>query len=578
MSASHTLQSFGRTGDILLQKNVITREQLNLCLLAQNGLSNIGQSPRIGELILEYGFATQSEVEDAIVKTGRTADDLGGIAFPMPLLKRIKAYPLGLIDGVLRIAASGTFDKADEEDILAVAADAGLTVKTIEIVPCDRMEVLQSINRLATPDRMLVAAELREMPSRMDDSAFINQVINHIFVDALQSRASDIHIMSSRQPEYCWIAYRIDGHKRYSYMVAPDAMSVIATRIKSDAGMDYSDTMHPHDGRTSIRYNGRQIDIRVSTLPVDFGETIVIRLLDSGSIPSISRLFSMHPPVAHHIDQIIAKDIKGGGVFLVTGATGSGKSTTLNAILRAMDRSRRSIKTVEDPVELRVPLVGHAQVNESAGLTYGKVLRSLLRQDPDVIMIGELRDEDTVSIALKAAETGHMMVSTLHTGSVAESVNRLLNMMSDNTRNIGKSVLSGILKGVVNQKLIRRLCSKCSQLHTPDAKDIALLSEAIGEENLPKDFYRSPGCQRCDDTGYFGRAVVPEALFISNRHETRVKFEEILSNNRPFHEVFSLTGVTWYSREQAITVLLKDGVVDITSALSLLEKNSETPK
>lgn len=558
------------TGEWLLRRKVISRDQLDLCIRAQAGMSALGRQVKMGELLLSYGFAPRPEVEAAIASTGQVADGLGAFTFPIPLLKRLKAYPMSLHSGVLRIASAGSLDEADKADLLAAAIDAGLAVDSIEAVPRDRLEVLGSINGLSSPDQATVAAELGELTSRLDDGAFINQLITHVYIDALQSRASDVHLFVSADPDYSWIAHRIDGVLRFTYMVAPESMAVVATRIKADAGVDFSDNMHPHDGRTTIRYNGKQIDIRISTLPVDFGEKIVLRLLDSSSIPTVSRLFTSHPLVSHHINQIVAEDQKSGGIVLVTGATGSGKSTTLNAILRGMDRSRRSIGTVEDPVELRIPLVGHTQVNEVAGLTYSSVLRALMRQDPDVIMVGELRDASTVETALRGAETGHMMFSTLHTDNVSESVNRLLGMMSPDFRNIGKYILAGSLKGVVNQKLARRLCSKCAQPSDPDEASLRLLAEGIGDGSMPREFMMATGCPRCNGTGYLGRVIVPEALFIGSDHGTRAQLESILINDQPFRDAFDLPGIAWYPRRQAVGAVLAASLIDVPTAMALL--------
>lgn len=561
-----------QTGEWLLSRGLVSRDQLNLCLRAQASLPNVGIRQRIGELILDYGFASRADVEEAISATGKIADGLGAFSMPTPLLKRLKAYPIALHNGVLRVAAASTLNDIDKEDLLTAATEIGLKAAEIEIVPTDRMEVLGSINRLSSPDQTMVSAELAELPRRINDSAFISQLIKHLYIDALQERASDIHFLVSSEPEYNWIVHRIDGVLRFTYMVAPDAMSVIATRIKSDAGVDFSDTMRPHDGRTEIHYNGKKVDIRVSTLPVDFGETIILRLLDSSHTPSLSSLFALHSSVLFHANQIVASDQKNGGVVLVTGATGSGKSTTLTAILTGMDRSRRSIRTVEDPVELRVPLVGHTQVNEAAGLTFSKVLRALMRQDPDVIMVGELRDGDTVETALRAAETGHMVLSTLHTDNVAESLTRVLGMMEPGFRNIGKYILAGSLKGVVNQKLVRRLCAKCAQVGKPDADALDLLNQSIGADNMPANFHLAVGCPRCNDTGYYGRVIVPEAMFIGADHETRAAFESILIKDQPFRDAFDLPGVFWYPRRQAVAAVLAAGIVDAITALSLLDR------
>jgi type II secretory ATPase GspE/PulE/Tfp pilus assembly ATPase PilB-like protein len=387
----------------------------------------------------------------------------------------------------------------------------------------------------------------------------------------MQERASDIHFHVSQNPRYCWIAHRIDGVLHFVYMVNPIAMSAVATRIKSDAGMDFSDTLRPHDGRTEIHYNERKVDIRVSSLPVDFGEKLVLRMLDSSNTPPLSLLFAAHPLVRQQIEYVVSSTQKSGGVMLITGATGSGKSTTLNAMLASIDRTRRAVVTVEDPVELRVPLVGHTQVNEAAGLTYSKVLRTLLRQDPDVIMVGELRDEDTVETALRAAETGHLVLSTLHTDSVAESVTRLMGMMETSFRSIGKYIISGSLKGVVNQKLVRRLCTKCTKQGSPDVETLEALKRALGEDGMPATFNVAVGCPRCNDTGYYGRVPIPEALFIGTGHETRAALETILVKELSFRAALSLPGVLFYPRHQAIAAVLASNIVDAETALSVLD-------
>lgn len=563
--------SYSRTGDVLIKLGLITPVQLDLCLRAQAELRLAGKSAKIGEIIVDYGFASQLDVDAAINVTGTVSGGLGGITFPMELQKRLKAYPLHVQNGILHVAAANSLDESEKREFMAAAAEAGLVIGDVQVVPHDRRHVLNATNSKTTPDSVTVSAELAELTQRLDDSSFITMMIEHLFVDALQSRASDIHLYVSKSPELCWLAHRIDGQLQYKYMINTEAMAVLATRIKSDAGVDFSDISRPHDGRTDFRFNGKHIDIRLSSMPVDYGESIILRLLDSSSIPSIGRLFDVHAPIAEELLGITASAQKSGGILLVTGATGSGKSTTLNAVLRAIDRSRRSIRTVEDPVELRVPLVGHTQVNEAAGLTYSKVLRSLLRQDPDVIMVGELRDSDTVETALRAAETGHMMLTTLHTGTVSESVTRLQGMMESSFRGIGRYILAGALKGVVNQRLVPRLCAKCLTQDTPSEAQLELLRSVIGEEHMPPRFYTAIGCSRCESTGFYGRVVVPEALFIGPHLKTREMLEDILINERPFRDAFALPGVTWYSRAQAVGAVLGTGHLDIVSALNLLE-------
>lgn len=562
-----------QTGEWLLHNGLLSHAQLDLCLRAQSTLANAGTGShkKIGEIILEYGFASRADVETAISSTGRSADGIGGITFPTEVLKRLKVYPSSLHQGVLRVAVAGTLTEPARQELLDVAIEAGLHVESIETVPTNRLEVLNKINSLSSPDQNIVAGELSNLVAKIDDSAFITQVIQHIFADALQSRASDIHFWVSAKIEQCWIAHRIDGALKFVYMVAPQALSVIGTRIKSDAGIDFSDVMRPHDGRTSTLYNGKQVEIRVSTSPADFGEKIVLRLLDSSATPSLNVLFVQHRLVRENLNQIVSAEGKGGGIILVTGATGSGKSTTLNAVLTKIDRSRRTVVAIEDPIELKIPLVTHIQVNEVAKLTYASILRATMRQDPDVIMVGELRDSETVETALRAAETGHQVYSTLHTDNVAESVTRLMGMMEPGFRSIGKYILAGSLKAIINLKLVRRLCVACNDAGTPDDEAIALLSQSLGEGALPEKFHVSVGCSRCNGTGYHGRVIVPEAMFLGHDHKTREDLELILINDRPFREAFSLPGVVWYSRRAAVSTLLHAGVLDAITALSLLD-------
>jgi type II secretory ATPase GspE/PulE/Tfp pilus assembly ATPase PilB-like protein len=562
-----------RIGDTLIQKGLINQNQLNLCLHAQRTLSAIGKKTKLGEVIADYGFARHVDIEITMTELGNKAEGIDSFEFPLHLLKRIKAFPIGLKDGVLQIASAGMLDEIDRLDIVKAANELGLSVSSIDIIPKNRIEVLQALNKMALPDRATLTADFSAFAKNINDSAALTKIMTNLYVDALQSRASDIHIFVAKSAENCWIAYRIDGALNFIYLVEPEVINVLATRIKSDAGIDFSDVIHPHDGRTTFKYGGRNIDVRISTLPVDFGESLVMRILDSTKTPSIYNLFSSHVPVMENLSRIVDMDTKAGGMLLVTGATGSGKSTTLNALIRAIDRSKFSIKTVEDPVELNIPLVGQTSINEMAGLTYAKILRSILRQDPDVIMVGELRDSETVETAFRATETGHMVMTTLHTGSVAESFTRLIGMLDADFRNIGKYILSGSLKGILNQKLSKKTCNKCLHEVTPDALLLAKLQIIYPHKHVGEHkFFASKGCERCNNTGYYGRVIIPEAVFISGDSATREEFENILLNDHSFKQIAHLKGVTWYSREDAVWSVLSTGEIDITTAISLLDR------
>lgn len=565
--------SVSRIGDTLIQKGFINQNQLDLCLQAQHTLSLMGKKIKLGELIADYGFARHVDIEITMTELGNKAEGIASFEFPLTLLKRLKAFPIGFKNGILQVASATSLDETDKQDLIKAANELGLNVTTIEVIPKNRIEVLNSLNSMSLPDRAIISASLTEFAKNINDSAFLSKIIHNIYVDALQSRASDIHLFVAKETESSWIAFRIDGVLHFVYLVDPEVLNVIATRIKSDAGIDFSDTLHPHDGKTTFKYGGRQIDVRISTLPVDFGESLVMRILDSTKTPSINNLFHSHPTVMNNLAQIVNMDAKMGGILLVTGATGSGKSTTLNAVIRAIDRSKFSIKTVEDPVELNIPLVGQTSINEMAGLTYAKILRSILRQDPDVIMVGELRDIETVETAFRAAETGHMVMTTLHTGSVSESVTRLIGMLDSDFRNIGKYILSGALKGIVNQKLAKRICTKCSSQVNPLDLSVQKMKHIFHDRDFSDvTFHYSVGCPRCNNSGYYGRVIIPEAVFINSDHQTRQGFEEILLQDQSFKNAAHLPGVKWYTKEDAVWSVLTKGEIDIPTAIALLDR------
>jgi type II secretory ATPase GspE/PulE/Tfp pilus assembly ATPase PilB-like protein len=562
-----------KIGSTLIKKGLINQNQLELCLHAQRTLLLLGKKVKLGEVIVDYGFARHVDIEITMTELGKKAEGIDSFEFPLSLLKRIQAFPIGYKDGILQIASAGLIDDVDKSDLTKAANELGLSIADIRIIPKNRIEVLQALNKMSLPERATIMAQLNDFSKNINDSSFLTKIIHNIYIDALQSRASDIHIFVSKNVDDCWISYRIDGALNFIYMVEPEVISVIATRIKSDAGIDFSDTIRPHDGKTTFKYGGRNIDVRISTLPVDFGESLVMRILDSTKTPSINNLFASHPRVMKQLANVVDMETKSGGILLVTGATGSGKSTTLNAIIRAIDRSKLSIKTVEDPVELSIPLVGQTSINELAGLTYSKILRSILRQDPDVIMVGELRDTDTVETAFRAAETGHMVMTTLHTGSVSESVTRLIGMLDSDFRNIGKYILSGSLKGILNQRLAKKLCTKCLKPLDKNHFSLEKLKSIYPEKDFSEHvFYESDGCNRCNKTGYYGRVIVPEALFINSEHKTRMGFEEILLKDLSFNNTFSLEGVSWYTKEEAVWAVLASGEIDIKTAIALLDR------
>ncbi len=333
-----------------------------------------------------------------------------------------------------------------------------------------------------------------------EESAPIIKFVNALFYQAVKKRASDIHIeVQEKKGE---VRFRIDGMLTKNADLDKKVVALIVSRIKVISNLDISEKRIPQDGRTQIKIAGEILDIRVSILPTFYGERVVMRLLmQSSQIPQINEL---------GFDDMLIGDVKkllraSHGIILVTGPTGSGKTTSLHSFLREVEEPHKNLITVEDPVEYKSDNIAQIQVNEKVGLTFASALRSILRQDPDVIMIGEIRDEETAAISVRAALTGHLVFSTLHTNSAAATISRLADM------NIEPFLISSSLLGILAQRLVRVICHEC--------KEEDDLAESYAEDyNISKDalIYKSVGCKKCNYTGFSGRRSIGELLVMNN--------------------------------------------------------------
>jgi general secretion pathway protein E len=331
-----------------------------------------------------------------------------------------------------------------------------------------------------------------------DDDAPIIRLLNALISQAIKQAASDIHI--EVYEEKLLVRFRIDGvlHE----MLQPQAVlaPLLISRIKIMAKLDIAEKRLPQDGRIALRIGGRSVDVRVSTMPASHGERVVLRLLDKKSAPLNLRSLGMSEATLNVIEQLIARPH---GILLVTGPTGSGKTTTLYAALSALNNTHRNILTVEDPIEYYLPGVGQTQVNYKVDMTFAKGLRAMLRQDPDVVMVGEIRDLETAEIAVQASLTGHLVLSTLHTNSAIGAITRL--------RDVGVEpfLLSSSLIGVLAQRLVRILCRSCKKAHVADASECAIL---MCDPAIPPTIYQSVGCAECNMSGYKGRTGIYEVI------------------------------------------------------------------
>lgn len=361
---------------------------------------------------------------------------------------------------------------------------------------------MEGIEDFETDDLQSLVAEVDETQDLLDsqDDAPIIKLLNAVFSQAIRANASDIHIEPFETQ--LRIRFRIDGQLKTMLTPKPGLAAMLVSRVKVMAKLDIAEKRLPQDGRIALKLGGRAVDLRVSTIPSNYGERVVMRLLDKSAGLLDLKDLGMPRSVLLSIQQLLARPH---GIFLVTGPTGSGKTTTLYAGLSRLNDSQRNIMTIEDPVEYNLDGISQTQVNTKANMTFAKGLRAILRQDPDVVMIGEIRDLETAEIAVQSSLTGHLVLSTLHTNTAIGAITRLRDM------GIEPFLLASSLTGVLAQRLVRRLCPHCKQVHQGDAAECGLLGVSKAE------IFRAEGCEQCNHTGYQGRLGIYELVLIDEQ-------------------------------------------------------------
>jgi general secretion pathway protein E len=378
-----------------------------------------------------------------------------------------------------------------------------------------------------------------------DDDAPIIKLINMVFMQALRQGASDIHIEPFENRSL--VRFRVDGVLKDVFEPPRALHAALASRIKVMADLDIAEKRLPHDGRIAIRLGGQPIDVRVSTLPTGHGERVVMRLLaKSAERLQLDRL-GMGPEVLEQMDELIREPH---GILLVTGPTGSGKTTTLYAALSRLDHTALNIMTVEDPIEYDLDGVGQTQVNAKVDMSFARALRSILRQDPDVILVGEIRDLETAQIAVQASLTGHLVIATLHTNDAASAVTRLTDM------GIEPFLLGSSLIGVLAQRLVRRLCPACKAAYAPTAQEWAVLDSSPP----PARVYQAKGCEECNQTGYKGRTGVYELMTVDD------------SLRRMIHDDVGEHAIRQYAEAHGMHTLREDGLRWVLSGETSIEE------
>ena len=505
-----------RLGDILVNQGFITEEQLSDALKRQKK-----SKQRLGDYLVSENIVSDKDIANALhIQLGIEIVDLRGRKISPEVinlvsgsvLRRHNVLPIGfdVQTNELILAMSDPLDMVAQDDI------AIITNCSIEPRISTSGEINAVLDKYFGTDEAMSAAEqyAKEKEQRFgeaealaaeQDAELINapivQLVRSIIEQAVRLRASDIHLDALEKK--IRVRYRIDGVLAEKMLYDINLLPAISTRIKIMSGMDISEKRKPQDGRATMVVDKVEYDIRISVLPSYFGEKIVMRLANTTALTRKKSELGLREDEMRVFDRILSRP---NGIMLVTGPTGSGKSTTLYTALSELNTESVNIITVEDPVEASIPGINQVQVNTKADLTFASALRSILRQDPDIIMIGEIRDYETASIAVQASITGHLVVSTLHTNSAAASITRLLDM------GVESFLISDSVIGVIAQRLVRRLCPRCKNAHEASESERHILG-LDGDE--PVTVYEPCGCDFCGDTGYYGRIGVYEIMEIT---------------------------------------------------------------
>jgi len=513
---------YRRLGELLLAAGTITQEELDRGLELQKT-----QKGRLGEVLIANNIITEDQLIEALqMQLGIEYVDLSKINIPTELAstvpkniaKQYQVVPVRQKKDELYLAMADPLNfyaieevrKAVRKKVVPMVAHAAQVERAIQVLygnegaaraieEMKREQASGQGNETAVQGRSFVSNQIDDSVNNAPTIRLVNSIIER----AINERASDIHL-EPRETEMV-VRMRIDGLMRMILTVPKDLQSSVISRIKIMSGLDISERRIPQDGRFNVRVRDKDIDLRISTLPTVYGEKIVARLLDKSG----GNLNKDNIGLSGHDMETFEKMIKcRSGVLLIVGPTGSGKSTTMYAMIGELNKPEVNMVTLEDPVEYNIDGVNQVPINEKTGMTFANGLRAILRQDPDIIGVGEIRDGETAEIAMRSAITGHVVISTIHTNDAVGTIERLEDI------GVEPYLVSSALRGVISQRLVRRICPRCRTAYTPDEDELADLG-LPNEEGV--QFYKGAGCPECFDTGYRGRIAVFEMLIITGR-------------------------------------------------------------
>ncbi|OIJ10280.1 type II secretion system protein GspE [Anaerobacillus arseniciselenatis] len=538
-----------RLGDLLVEAGILKQQQL------VETLKHKKRGQKLGDALLERGYITEQQLIEVLefqlgiphISLHRYPIDTTLMnTVPKEVARRNILIPLKKNGDELLIAM------ADPMDYIAVDDLRMSTGFQIKQVIASKEEILQAINKHYSLDESMkeilsddLEGDITDRATGEDDAPAI-RLVNQILLTGLQQKASDIHI--DPQEKKVLVRYRVDGVLKTERALPKSLQNVLIARVKIMANLNITETRLPQDGRIKVTLDFTSVDLRISTLPTVYGEKIVIRILDLGNaLNKLSQLGFNKINYEHFLNLIKRPS----GIILITGPTGSGKSSTLYAALNHLNSDEVNIITVEDPVEYQIEGINQVQVNSNVGLTFATGLRSILRQDPNIVMVGEIRDTETAEIAIRASLTGHLVLSTLHTNSAIATIPRLIDM------GIEPFLVVSSLSGIVAQRLVRKICRECCEEYEPTEMEKNLFVRRgmkVGKT------YRGKGCGVCNTTGYKGRVAIQEILVVDD------DIRQMMMNNQ------STSAIRDYAMENGMIFLIDDGLLKVKQGLTTVEE------
>lgn len=539
-----------RLGDLLIEAGLITKEQL------EETLKEKAPGQKLGDALLQRGYITEQQLIE-VLEFQLGIPHVSLYRYPIdPKLTNLVSKEFAKRNMLIPLKREGDrlfVAMADPMDFFAIDDLRLSTGFHIEVAIASKDDILRAINKYYDMDdsveeflNIIPTQEPREQENIVEDDSPIVRLVNQILQMAVEQRASDIHI--DPQETKIVVRYRVDGILRTERALPKHMQGMLTARIKILANMDITEHRVPQDGRIKMNIDFHPVDLRVSTLPTIYGEKIVMRVLDLGAALNDLNKLGFNKVNLQRFIQLIEQPT---GIVLITGPTGSGKSSTLYAALNRLNGEHVNIITIEDPVEYQLEGVNQIQVNPNVGMTFAEGLRSILRQDPNIIMVGEIRDRETAEIAIRASLTGHLVLSTLHTNDALSTVARLIDM------GVEPFLVATSLSGVVSQRLVRRVCRDCQEEHEPTKREVDIFARrGLKIEKV----MRGRGCPTCNMTGYKGRIALHELMVMSD------EMRKVILNGEPLSKLREI------AIKNKMIFLIDDGLLKVKQGLTTTEE------